>query len=252
MSMKSKISMPLSETDIKALVLNRLRGCVKQHTRMLIANEYVVGKTSTRADLVVWGERLIAIEVKSELDSLRRLSNQIASYTKYFDDVLLVVAIKHLSEVRNLHIPGTEIWSVCREGQIQVISKYPSLLPQKGIALADLMTQAERRRLTTALLKGTETDDSQCVSSNDLQTRSCFKKAFTERHADTSRQFWDTVKRRKIVANDLGLLSRYRKEREAVRQWHEQQAGRWEEWIQNGFLPNQQPNHQSIQSSSVS
>src|SRR5579859_5791300 len=87
------------EVDIKASVLNELRSQGRIDRRTPIANEFCLGRTGVRVDLMLWSDELIGIEVKSELDSLRRLAGQLSAYTAYCDHTVLVVASRHLSQL---------------------------------------------------------------------------------------------------------------------------------------------------------
>ena len=51
-----------------------------------------------RADIAVINGHLIGYEIKSDVDSLRRLNDQIESYNAVFDRLSAIVAERHLSE----------------------------------------------------------------------------------------------------------------------------------------------------------
>ncbi|WP_233080229.1 sce7726 family protein [Rheinheimera soli] len=68
-----------------------------------IGFEIAVDHRETRADVVcLLNKRLHCMEIKSARDSLDRLYNQLASYSKYFDYVSIAVEEKHLEKATEL------------------------------------------------------------------------------------------------------------------------------------------------------
>jgi hypothetical protein len=57
---------------------------------------------SCKADLVILNGSSVAYEIKTELDSLERLQNQIASYRRVFDQVFVVTHESHLGKLSRL------------------------------------------------------------------------------------------------------------------------------------------------------
>lgn len=93
--------------------------CLRKHHRdpsTLVVDELGLRHGKCRADIAVINGHLIGYEIKSDVDSLRRLSDQIDSYNAVFDRVSAVVAECHLSEAVAM-LP--EWWGVIsvREGQ---------------------------------------------------------------------------------------------------------------------------------------
>ena len=64
----------------------------------LIVDELGLRHGKCRADIAVINGHLIGYEIKSEVDSLRRLNTQIDSYNAVFDRVSAIVAECHLEE----------------------------------------------------------------------------------------------------------------------------------------------------------
>ena len=62
-----------------------------------------------RADIAVVNGHLVGIEIKSDVDSLDRLSTQVASYSSVFDRAILVSTDKHLPRATD-HVP--EWWDI--------------------------------------------------------------------------------------------------------------------------------------------
>ncbi|WP_288739461.1 sce7726 family protein, partial [uncultured Rheinheimera sp.] len=87
------------EPEIKAYALEYLR--MKGHITKndVVINEFTIDSYSRRADLVIIrDDYLLAIEIKSEFDSLARLSGQTEKYLEFFDKVLLVTSDSHLEK----------------------------------------------------------------------------------------------------------------------------------------------------------
>jgi hypothetical protein len=70
-----------------------------------IFHELPLARGEGRADVVCVNGIMAGFEIKSEQDSLRRLTDQCAQYDRAFDESSVVVAHRHLKRVRN-HIPG--------------------------------------------------------------------------------------------------------------------------------------------------
>jgi len=117
---------PLSESQLKAALLNKLRSRRRIGLKTIVANELPLGTTGVRADLALLGRRFIGIEVKSELDSLRRLRKQLTVYERYFDRTILLVAEKHLIRLKLEPDSRIEIWSCSSSGILSQITASPA------------------------------------------------------------------------------------------------------------------------------
>ena len=58
--------------------------------------------SSSRADSVILSDEAIVYEIKTDLDSLQRLSSQISDYYKVFSIIYVVVGKKHLKGVHDI------------------------------------------------------------------------------------------------------------------------------------------------------
>ncbi len=107
----------LNEGDIKAAVIDKLFSADALTDAVLI-NEMVVANWSRRADLVVANGKLHAFEIKSDLDSLRRLEGQLETYLHRFDKVTVVSTPKYISLIKESADPRVEIWCAneCAQG----------------------------------------------------------------------------------------------------------------------------------------
>lgn len=133
----------LSEIEIKALVLNKLlkKGVINESS--LIFNEMNLAGKERRLDLGYFSEgKIVAIEIKSEKDTLNRLEGQLAGYRRYFDRVILVVAKKFSASVLSIADSDVEIWEV--DGlELKVVRKGKLIKAIDKRSYIDLMTRRE-------------------------------------------------------------------------------------------------------------
>ena len=99
----------LSERDIKQAVLDKLSSKALAEDAVIVS-EMVIGKADRRADLVVANGHLHAVEIKSDLDSLRRLEGQLAVYLSRFDKVTLVVSKKFVEQALENSPSRVAVW----------------------------------------------------------------------------------------------------------------------------------------------
>jgi hypothetical protein len=92
-------SRTLREVGIKAALIDELFDTGAVDDTSVIVNEMLVPGWRRRADLVHANGHLVAYEIKSEADGLGRLAGQIASFTRWFEGVAVVVAPKHVQKV---------------------------------------------------------------------------------------------------------------------------------------------------------
>lgn len=121
-----------------------------KHKIDLIVNEAPFLKGNRRADLImIEGNKLIAFEIKSELDSLKSLESQLEDYIKVFDQVYLVISDK-FSNSRELkkisHKIGIILW-----GTYFKIKKEARII--KKFKKTDLLSILWRKDLETLLKK---------------------------------------------------------------------------------------------------
>ncbi len=99
----------LNESLIKSAVIDRLFEDGALNNAVLV-NEMVVANWSRRADLAVANGKLHAFEIKSDLDTLRRLKPQVETYLCNFDKVTVVTTSRFLNAVKAMVPPEVEIW----------------------------------------------------------------------------------------------------------------------------------------------
>ena len=75
----------------------------------LVGTEVLFSTNQRRADLLILNGECHAMEIKSDRDSLAKLSEQLEDYHKTFDCVSVVTTKSHLSKVKTLARPATGI-----------------------------------------------------------------------------------------------------------------------------------------------
>ncbi|WP_176056005.1 MmcB family DNA repair protein [Brucella intermedia] len=91
--------MILDEAVLKARCIDFLLSR-QRNGELTIINELPYADGTRRADLVSVDEKLHAFEIKSDVDRLSRLDNQVSDYRAGFDYISVVTTTKHLSKVR--------------------------------------------------------------------------------------------------------------------------------------------------------
>lgn len=203
----------MRESDIKALLINRLRADGILSSRAVLANEYPVGRTSVRADLAFLANDFVGVEIKSEHDSLRRLPLQLSTYRQFFDRTVLVLADRHVSRGEKLDLEGVDLWRLSGDN-LELLACHSKVCDAQP--LADLLTSAQREKW---------------VDRHDLdQARDAFVAAFRSRFGETSRQFWRATARRKTRPSDLSHLSRFQHLRVNQVRLREEREASWSQW----------------------
>jgi len=207
-----------SENALKAKVIERLRQTRRFGAKPIIATEFCIGSTGVRADLVIasrGSREMIAIEIKSASDSLRRLHNQLDVYTRYFDRVIVVAAHRHQKRVRLLQYAGLEIWEVEPSGSLAVVRDGLSIPPPASFK--ELLTAREMARYRGLLVRDSDGE------------RDAFFAAFDDRHGNTSRQFWSDLTG-KVTVPSLSGLSRFEAERGELKRRVDYEAQLYASW----------------------
>lgn len=133
-----------SEIEIKAMVLERLL-CEGRFSdsSALVFNEMSLAGKSRRLDLgYVQDRKMVAIEIKSEKDSLLRLSGQLDEYRKYFDRVVVVAASKFVDGVVQIAGSDVEVWAVS-QGEVEIVRRGRLIKGVSKVSYLDLMTKRE-------------------------------------------------------------------------------------------------------------
>lgn len=132
-----------SEKDIKAKVLSRMINNGSINSDSLVVSEMSLAGKARRVDLaVLHGTKLVAIEIKSEKDTLTRLSGQLEEYAKYFDKVLVVAAEKFIASITSIVGDDVEVWSVSTSG-LKVVKRGRVVRDICKLSYLELMTRRE-------------------------------------------------------------------------------------------------------------
>lgn len=195
----------MDEARVKAVALSRVREAVGRGRKPVVTAEFTLGDSGVRADIALFADDLIGLEIKTERDSLRRLQTQMAAYSRYFHRTVAIVAEVHLRNITPEHLQGASLWSydargVLRERQLGVVHNV------RDEVLYSILTQAERRKYS-------------------------FAEAMEARYGDTSRAFWRSVARRSIRPEDLTRLSRFADGRELARRFAAERNDQWSQWL---------------------
>lgn len=90
----------LCDSDIRSVLRTRLSLQYAREPDTVVIEELGLCRGQVRVDVSVVNGLLHGYEIKSDRDSLRRLSGQIQFYGKVLDRATLVVGKRHLSEAR--------------------------------------------------------------------------------------------------------------------------------------------------------
>ncbi|EMP2054345.1 sce7726 family protein [Enterobacter kobei] len=207
------------EKEIKKTVLNYLliKGKIKNET--IVINELTIDSFARRVDLAILVDgKIIAYEIKSDADSLYRLSGQLEKYKQYFDKIIVITTIKHVENILNMIPENIEVWEVADENiKIKKRGKL-SKIEDKGNYL-DLLRVQDMRKLAKKF-------KIQLGSSGKREIKDILKKnlnkipaqnlkffvidAISQRYKTTSSNFIENIKiGNKVTINDLNRLSPY-------------------------------------------
>lgn len=133
----------MGEKEIKSMVLNYLLSESGSLEASIFFSEMNLAKKVRRLDLgFVAAGKMVAIEIKSEKDSLARLQGQVAEYCKYFDRVIVVVAPRFVKAAAALVGNEVGVWGVSSEG-LKVIRKGRLIKEATKESYVELMTRRE-------------------------------------------------------------------------------------------------------------
>lgn len=98
----SKVSGPeLRDPDIRGPLEKWLLGQHAGDPDTVLIHEFKMPRPSARADIALINGKMIAFEIKSDVDSLARLPRQLKAFSRIFDRVSVVTTDKHLKTVKS-------------------------------------------------------------------------------------------------------------------------------------------------------
>lgn len=172
--MENKEKNPLNEAALKAKCVDFL---LSAHTGPMddyvLVNELPFADGKRRADIVELNDSMNVFEIKSDLDSLDRLQEQIYDYKSCFDTVTIVTTEKHLHTIRSrrllsegiglLLVRGDEIVRIRKATPYRRFNKYAlasfmhtkdlnNLIKSLGVVGFSNMTITQRRQHISQVL----------------------------------------------------------------------------------------------------
>lgn len=197
-----------SEGDLR-LALARVLAEENRAKNPILAMEARYGFGDRRADFVMLDEFSHAFEIKSDIDTLTRLDEQISEYVLTFDFVSVVTTELHLSKVRSiapkkvgiLVARDHELKRVRRAQQNKRLSKH-HLVASISMETLSLSLPNRQRRVSRQELEAF------CLKSRSLEElRQLFLVELHNRFGETSRQFLEETDS-DIQEEDLLMLRR--------------------------------------------
>ena len=113
------------DADIRAVLRERLDGRYGCDPEVRVVDEMNVDGGQSRVDVAVINGRLEGFEIKSERDSLKRLTRQAEGYGRVFDRMTIICAQCHL-ESTLAEVPdwwGVEVVEVGRDGSVRIVRR---------------------------------------------------------------------------------------------------------------------------------
>jgi hypothetical protein len=225
----------LLELKIKALLLNYLVNKGDLNSSMSVINEFTIDKLSRRADLVALDDKkMVAYEIKSEADTLKRLDGQVTKYLEYFDKVVIVAATKHINSVIAMVPSNVAVWEVTdnnftvrQRGRIEIIKSRNSLI--------SLLNSKELLKLSKKLnlsikLKSRKSLEEILSKSPIYSLREAALNNIKRRYRSTNDNFWNKTEKRNISTQDITLLSHYIYERKQEKNNKVKKQQLWANW----------------------
>lgn len=225
----------LLETDIKALVLNKLFSSKVLTHDTTVISELNVEQFSRRVDLaLVKHNSLTAFEIKSESDSLVRLEGQVETYLKYFDKVIVVAATKHIDNVLKVVPKHVGVWSISQD---KIVIKQRGRKKQITSAQSylELMTVGELTKLSNRLKLHNQNKyraglEASLANSSIEVLRAYAINSVARRYLSTSFKFYNAIKDRGAKPADIELLSKYKHKRNAIKLKSEDIRNAWRDF----------------------
>ncbi|WP_432460230.1 sce7726 family protein [Agarivorans sp. QJM3NY_25] len=220
------------EPDIKALTLNFLRNKNIIDENSIIMSELTVGDFSRRVDLAIYSQgKLIAFEVKSEADSLVRLSGQVDKYLEYFDKVIVVSDTKFIPMLSGSLPDNVGLWEVDKtkikirhRGQLQRKIENSKLLDMMD--LVDLQKLSSKLKLTK--VKDRDAIERALISVSNKALRQGVEATLNRKFLNVTRSFMLATKNREVEKSDIKILSRFSERREKIRLEQSQNRAFWD------------------------
>lgn len=198
----------MSEGDLR-LALARMLVEENRTKNPILAIEARYGFGDRRADFVMLDDFTHAFEIKSDIDTLTRLDEQISEYVLTFDFVSIVTTELHLSKVRSI-IPKKVGILVARDHELKKVRKAQQ---NKRLSKHHLVASISMETLSLGLPNHQRRVSRQeleafCLKSGSLdELRQLFLVELRNRFGETSGQFLEETDS-DIQEEDLLMLRR--------------------------------------------
>ncbi|MCE0813553.1 sce7726 family protein [Buttiauxella sp. S04-F03] len=207
------------EKEIKKTVLNHLLTKGKINNETIVINELTIDSFARRVDLAILVDgKIIAYEIKSDADSLYRLSGQLEKYKQYFDKIIVVTTIKHVENILTMIPKNIEVWEVAEEKiKIKKRGKLSKIEDKKNyldlLRVQDMRKLAKNFKIPLGSSGKREIKDilKKNLNQISLQKLKLFViEVISQRYKNTSSNFIENIKiGNKVTINDLNRLSPY-------------------------------------------
>ncbi|WP_336232875.1 sce7726 family protein [Citrobacter farmeri] len=207
------------EKEIKKAVLNHLLSKGKINNDTIVINELTIDSFARRVDLAILVDgKIIAYEIKSDADSLYRLSGQLEKYKQYFDKIIVVTTIKHIENILTMTPKNIEVWEVAddkikikKRGKLSNIEHKENYLDL--LRVQDMRKLAKNFNIPLSIGGKREIKDILKKNLNRIPVQKI--KVFvidviSQRYKVTSSNFIENIKiSNRVTINDLNRLSPY-------------------------------------------
>lgn len=222
------------EALIKVAIIKKLIKSGYIDNDSIIIDEFTVNRYERRVDIAIIRETsMIAFEIKSERDSLKRLEGQVNTFSRYFDKVIVVADTKHVGNIQHLLPSETGIWefnknslTVKQRGRKRKITaklkrSYLELLTvSELISLARITNYKLKDNHRASLLKELEQTNMKALVEFVIS-------AISKRYRESTNRFLIETNNRNISVRDLNLLSKFKSERKRLEEQKQSLKKQW-------------------------
>ncbi len=210
----------LLEEDLKVIALNSFISKGYIDLTSTVINEFTIDNFSRRVDIaLITKGNLIAVEIKSDSDSLVRLEGQTKKYLEYFDKVIILSSKRHLSKILSLVPSNVEVWTVCAKGKVKIEKRGRLKKIEKKSNYLDLLKKDELSSLSK-IMRLDSKDKSKQELKIDIENKIDvlpFNKikeflvySIKRRFSETSSNFLrEVIGKGNVALSDMSLLRPY-------------------------------------------
>jgi len=200
------------EAELKIKFLNHLLQKGDINETVGLVSEFCIEQQSRRVDLLLISNKLHAIEIKSEADSLKRLEGQISTYRQYVDHVSIVAAACHIEDIQKIVPSDVSIWTwegekfkKIKRGRSTLIRDKTALISMLTVAELGSLLASEKNKCSQMNRKALE---EKAFSLSLAQLRIAVREAIMQRYRQSNCLFWRDLGER-VTFKDLYNLRRY-------------------------------------------